>query len=162
MAWAESGLFVSNLIDLLSVTTAPKWLLGTNKISLYNNTAAPDFTVVSASAIYTATNEVNGTGWAAGGVLSSAAAAGATALTPTMTQSPTKSVMGDFTNDLSVASTTLAAAYGAYIYVDSLSPKAAIMGLYFGGLGYATTAGTFAITFNVLGVWVIKCVPSGA
>ena len=41
--------------------------------------------------------------------------------------------------------------------MDALSPKAAIMGVYFGGSAYQTVAGTFAITINVLGLATIAC-----
>lgn len=160
MAWTESGLYVSNVINALNNTIAHDWTLTSAKLALYNNTDTPDFTVAAASAIYAVTNEVSGTGWAAGGVLASAAASGGGSIAPSLTQSPTKSVMGDAT-DVSVATTTLTAARGLKWYFDSLSPKAVWIGINFGG-DYTTSAGTFAITWAALGIWVIKCVPSGA
>jgi hypothetical protein len=157
MAWTASGLYACNLVPNLDLSIATKWTLGTNKIALYNNTDTPDFTVAAAAGIYSATNEVSGTGWAAGGVLLSAAAAGPASVTPTVTQSPAKTVMYDWTNDVSVAGTTLTAAVGAKVYIDSLSPKALILAIWFGGTAYTTSAGTFAITINVLGVATIQC-----
>lgn len=161
MAFAASGLFTSNIINWLNRSIAIDWLqvATPNKIALYNNTIVPDYTVAAASAIYSATNEVTGTAWPAGGVTITTAAAGSASLVPTLSQSPSKYVMADFTNDLSVAATTIASpgAYGCYIYQDALSPKAAIVGITFGGLGYPTTAGTFAITFAAGGVWNIQC-----
>jgi hypothetical protein len=157
VAWTASGLYAANLIPNLDLSIATKWTLATNKIALYNSTDTPDFTVAAASAIYSATNEVSGTGWAAGGVALSAAAAGSTSVTPTVTQSPAKTVMYDWTNDVSVAGTTLVATVGAKLYIDSLSPKALILAMWFGGTAYTTSAGTFAITINVLGVATILC-----
>jgi hypothetical protein len=160
MAWSESGLYVSNVINSLNNTIGMDFTLTSAKLALYNNTDTPDYTVAAASAVFSATNEVFGTGWATGGVLVSAANGGGS-IAPTITQSPTKSVMGDAT-DVSVASTTLANAYGLKWYFDSLTPKALWLGIYFGGLPYSTSAGTFAITWAALGIWVVKCVPSGA
>ena len=158
MAWSASGLYVSNMINWLNRSIALDWLLLTSKIALYNNSWTQDYTVAAGSAIYSSTNEVNGpAAWPVAGILVSAAAAGSASLAPTLTQSPSKYVMADYGQDLSVASTTIPAAYGAVIYQDALSPKAAFMGMYFGGLGYATTAGTFAITFAAGGIWNIQC-----
>lgn len=158
MAWSESGLYVENLFNCLTQAVAIKWNLGTHKLYLTGVSDTPDYTQSAASAIYSVTNEVSGTNWAAGGTLLSANGAG----TPTVTQSPTKSVMWDM-GDISVATTTIStAAYGGFIYQDALSPKAKLIGIYFGGSGYTTVAGTFAITWNALGVAVIKCAVSGA
>ena len=159
MAWTESGLYVATIRDMLKNVIAGDWTLTTSKLALHNNTDTPDYTIDPGT--WTNANEVSGTGWAAGGVLVSAAATGSSSLAPTLTQSPTKSVMAD-ANDVSVGATTLTNAYGLKWYMDALTPKAAIVGVYFGGTGYSTSAGTFAITWAVLGVWVIKCVVSGA
>lgn len=157
MAWTASGIYASNMVNSLNYAITANWCLGTNKIALYNTSDTPDFTANAASAIFSATNEVFGAGWGTGGVLFSAAATGTTSVTPTATQSPAKTLMYDFTNDVSVAGTTLAAAVGAKLYIDSLSPKALILAIYFGGTAYTTSAGTFAITINVLGVATITC-----
>ena len=156
MGWTASGIYAANLVPNLNLSIATSWTLATNKIALYNNTDTPDFTANAASAVFSSTNEVFGTGWATGGVLYSAAFGGVS-ITPTVTQSPAKTLMYDFTNDVSVTGTTLAAAVGAKCYIDSLSPKALILAIYFGGTAYTTSAGTFAITINVLGVATITC-----
>ena len=69
--WSESGLYAGVLYKNLAaplVTTAPDWTNTLNKFFLTSNSDTPDFTQVAASAIYAATNEVSGTGWAAGGL----------------------------------------------------------------------------------------------
>ena len=154
MAWTASGLYAATIRDMLGNIIAGDWRLTTSKIALHNNSDTPDFSVDPGT--WTNANEVSGTGWAAGGVLVSAGASGGASMAPTITQSPSKTVMADAT-DLSVASTTLTNAYGCKWYMDALSPKAAVVAIYFGGSAYSTTAGTFAITFNALGVWTIQC-----
>jgi hypothetical protein len=146
--WTESGLYAATLNQLLQVSTAPNWLLTTNKFFLTNNSDTPNYAQAAASAIYATTNECNGTGWAAGGVAVSALAVGATSIAPTLTIStppPTTAIWG--ATNVSVATTTIPAAYGGYFYWAAGSPQAKIIGIYFGGSGYATTAGTFAITW---------------
>lgn len=155
MAWTASGLYTCTFRDGLKQVIVLNLALATHKIALYNNSDTPDYTTDPSS--YSSTNEVSGTGWAAGGVLLSAAAAGPASVVPTVTQSPSKTVMWDFTNDVSVASTTLTNAYGAKIYADALTPKANIIGIYFGGSAYTTSSGTFAITINALGLATIQC-----
>ena len=111
MAWSESGLYVATVRDMLKDTIAGDWTLATSEPRCMT-TRTPRISR-SIPGTWTNANEVSGTGWAAGGVLVSAAATGPGSLTPTLTQSPTKSVMADATNDLSVATTTLTNAYGA-------------------------------------------------
>jgi hypothetical protein len=146
--WTESGLYAATLNQLLQAATAPSWLLTTNKFFLTSNSDAPDYHQVASSAIYASTNECNGTGWAAGGVAVSALAAGAASIAPTLTitgPGPSVAVWG--ASNISVATTTIPAAYGGYFYWAAGSPQAKIIGIYFGGAGYATTAGTFAVTW---------------
>lgn len=155
MAWTASGLYVANWIDILDATQlAIDLSLTTHKIALYNNTKTPNF---SSDVGYTATNEVSGTGWAAGGVALSAAAAGGTSTSPTLTESPTGSIMYDMA-DVSVASTTLTNARGLVIYADALAGDNNIVGVNFGA-DYSTVAGTFAITWSASGVFAIDITP---
>lgn len=88
-----------------------------------------------------------GANWPTGGVAITGA---------TITQSPSKTLMYDATNVSVATTTTTSPAYGAYIYAAGLSPKAKIMGIWFGGTGYSTVAGTFAITWNVLGIMTMQ------
>lgn len=172
MAWTKSGLYITVLTDLLNTTaltgntagTGP-FLLTTGKIALHSNaltdgTAPINFSAASPN--WANTSEVSGTGWAAGGVLFSAAAAGATSIAPTFSESPTGSVKYD-ANDVSVASTTLTNARGCILYADALTAPAAmvdamLVAVTFGA-DYSTVAGTFAITWDALGIFAIDITP---
>lgn len=160
MAWTESGLYAGVLYKSLAVPTAtssPDWTNTTgNKFYLTSTSDTPDFTQVAASAIYAVTNEVNGTGWAAGGILVSALATGSTSLAPALNASGSK-VLSWTANNISVATTTLASAFGGYFYAGALSPQYKIIGIYFGGSGYSTTAGTFAVTWSSGTIATITC-----
>ena len=99
MAVTVSGLYVANWEDILDATQlAIDLSLTSHKWALLSNAATPNF---SSDVSYSATNEVSGTGWAAGGVALSAAGAGATSVAPTLTESPTGSLMYD-QNDVAV------------------------------------------------------------
>jgi hypothetical protein len=151
--WTESGLYASVLylgLHAPLVTTAPPWTVNTDKFFLTNNSDTPNYAQAAASAIYATTNEVSGTNWAAGGVQASALGAGATDIVLTLAVTgPGPSVLVYSAQNVSVATTTLTGAYGGYFYcnpaVNSLLYK--IIGIYFGGSGYSTVAGTFAITW---------------
>lgn len=121
-----------------------------NNLSLSNNSETPDYISATDPSTWTNANEVTGTNWATGGInLSTVTYA------PTVTQSPSKTLMWTM-NSISVASTTLTGAYGAYIYGAGLAPQPKIIGIWFGGAGYSTVAGTFAVTWNVLGILTIQ------
>lgn len=150
MAWTESGLFYATFRDVLKDTTAVSLTDTNNNLALTSNTETPDFISSTDPSTWTTANEVTGTNWASGGInLSTGTYA------PTITQSPSKTLMWDM-NNVSVASTTLTGAYGAYIYANGQTPKAKIIGVWFGGTGYTTVAGTFAVTWNALGILTIQ------
>lgn len=170
MAWTKSGLYIATMTALLKQTALTGetrgtgvFLTTTNKIALHSNsltdgTAPINFS--AASSTWANTSEVSGTGWAAGGVLLSAAAAGGTSTSPTLTESPTGSIMYDM-GDVSVASTTLSAARGCIIYADAISAtqiKAMVIAITFGA-DFSTTAGTFGIQWDALGVAAIDITP---
>jgi hypothetical protein len=155
MAWTVSGLYVANMIDVFDATQlAIDLSLASHKIYLTNNTDTPNY---SSDVAYSATNEVSGTGWAAGGVALSAAASGASSTSPTVTESPTGSLMYDMA-DISVASTTLTNARGAKIYADALAGDNLIVGINFGA-DYSTSSGTFGIQWAATGVFAIDFTP---
>ncbi len=153
MAWTESGLFYATWRDLLKDATAVSLVDTNNNIALSGVAETPDYiSGVADPSTWTNANEVTGgSNWPTGGInLSTGSYA------PTITQSPSKTLMWSL-NPVSIASTTTtAAAYGAYIYAAGLSPKVKIIGIWFGGTGYTTVAGTFVITWNVLGVMTIQ------
>jgi hypothetical protein len=149
--WTESGLYAQVLalnVVTPAATTSPPWTLKSNKLFLTNNSDTPNFDQAASSAIYATTNEVSGTNWAAGGIFASALGAGATDITLTVGNTgPGPSVMTYTAQNVSVATTTLTGAYGGYFYWSAGGTQYKIIGIYFGGSGYSTVAGTFAITW---------------
>lgn len=155
MAWTESGLYYATWRDMLKNVIAGDLTLTSQKISLADNTVTPDFISGTDPSTWSSTGEMTGTGWVTGGIALSAAAAGGTSCAPTVTQTPSKTLMWDLGN-VAVSGTTVGPAFGAFFYFDSLAPKAMSLGLYFGGAGYSTlSGGTWTITFNVLGLTTI-------
>ena len=150
MAWSESGLFMASWRDTLKQVIAMSLVATGNNLSLSSNSDTPGYGVDPAT--WTTSFEVTGTGWATGGInLSTATYA------PTLTAVPGPPLLLKWAmNPVSVAGTTLTGAYGAYIYAAGLTPKAQIMGVYFGGTGYSTVAGTFAITWNAAGILTVQ------
>lgn len=171
MAWTKSGLYIATMTALLKQTALTGetrgtgvFLTTTNKIALHSNALTDGTAPINYSAAapntWVNTSEVSGTGWAAGGVLLSAAAAGATSTAPTLTESPTGSVMYDM-SDVSVASTTLTNLRGCIIYADAISAvltKGNVIAVTFGA-DYSTVAGTLTITWDALGVAAIDITP---
>lgn len=150
MAWTESGLFYATWRDTLKDVISMSLIDTNNNLSLSSNSETPDYISATDPSTWTTANEVTGTNWASGGInLSTGSYA------PAITQSPSKTLMYSLGN-VSVASTTLTGAYGCYIYANGLTPKAKIMGIWFGGTGYSTVAGTFAITWNAAGVMTFQ------
>ena len=116
------------------------------KIALYDDGTSFAQTIDSDPFSYSSTGEVTGTNWASGGVALSGTA---------LTLVSTTGVKFDAT-DVSVASTTISSgAYGCVIYDDTLTPKAGIAAVWFGGTGYTTNNGTFGITWDSSGIFVV-------
>src|SRR4051794_25482912 len=86
------------------------WRLGTWKIALHSNSLTQGTAPINYSAatvVWANTNEVSGTGWAAGGVTVTSSTGGSA----TVAEGTTGSLRYDM-NDVSVASTTLTNARG--------------------------------------------------
>jgi len=155
MAFTLSGLYVANWIDILDATQlAIDLSLTTHKLALYNNTKTPNF---STDVSYSATNEVSGTGWAAGGVALSAAASGGGSTAPTLTESPTGTMMYDM-NDVAVSGTTLTNAHGLTLYAAALAGTNLIVAVTFGA-DFSTNNGIFGIQWAATGVFTIDLTP---
>lgn len=155
MAVTASGFYLPPFIDVLDVTQLGIDLtLTSNKIALLSNSATPSF---SSDATWSNTNEVAGTGWVTGGIALSAAASGATSAAPTLTESPTGTLMWDMA-DIAVAATTLTGARAARFYADALSGDPLIALINFGA-DYATNNGIFGIAFHALGVATLDLTP---
>jgi hypothetical protein len=161
MAVTASGLFTATWQDILDATQlAIDLSLTTHKLALFSNSITPDFDASAANAAYGAgqyaSNEVSGTGWAAGGIALSALAAGGTSAAPSLTVS-SGSLVYDMT-DASVATTTLTSARCALLYADALAGNNAIVLINFGA-DYSTSAGTFGITWAAGGVFSLDLTP---
>jgi hypothetical protein len=149
-AFANSGLYLLNQIDILDATQlAIDLSLTTHKWAMYTNTLTPDF---SANSSYSATNEVSGTGYTAGGRTISAGGG-----SPTLTESPTGTMMYD-QNDMVWPAPTSVTARGAILYADALAGDNLIVAMTFGS-DFTSTAGTFTIQFNSLGVYTVDFTP---
>jgi hypothetical protein len=145
-AWTASGLYVLNWIDLLDATQlAIDTSLTTHKIAMYTNTETPNF---STEVGYSATNEVSGTGYTAGGQ---------TILSPTTTESPAGTLMYDMADQV-WASPTSVTARGAKLYADVLAGNNLIVGINFTA-DFTSTAGTFTIQWAATGVFTIDLTP---
>ena len=158
MAITASGWYCQNFIDELDASDLGfNLVLTTHKWALLNNSATPNF---DTDAVWNSTNEVTGTGWVTGGIAFSAGAVGGTSMAPTLTVSPTGTMMWDM-NDLSVASTTLTAVRAMRCYADALTtPTADALILLINFISdFATTAGTFGVQFASAGVGTVDWTP---
>lgn len=155
MAVTVSGLFLPTWIDVLDPTQLALDLTATNhRFALLSNLATPNF---SSGTSWSTTNEVTGTGWASGGILLSAAAAGATSTAPTLTESPTGSIMWDM-NDIAVSGTTLSGVRAGQFYADALTGDPLIALINFGA-DYATNNGVFGVQWAATGVVALDVTP---
>lgn len=149
MSITASGLFVATFVDILDTTQLAIDLdLETHKGALFTNTITPNFTTDTAYAVapYNA-NEVTGTNWPSGGV----------ALTGTTVAASAGTLVFD-ASDVSVANTTFSGARGYLLYADALAGNNAILLVDF-TQDYATSNGTFAITWSASGIAVLDLTP---
>lgn len=158
MAITVSGFYIQNLIDELDATDVGfNWVLTTHKIALISNSATPNF---DTDVTWNSTNEISGTGWASGGIALSAAAAGGTSTAPTLTISPTGTIMWDM-GDVAVSGTTLTNARACRFYADALTtPTAdALILLVNFAADFSTVNGVFGIQWAATGVATIDGTP---
>lgn len=170
MAFSASGLYVHTFREILRGTTltggAIDLRLATYRIALHSNSLTQGAGILnfsSATPNWANTNEVSGTGWAAGGVLLSAVAAGATSAAPTLDESSTAGNIRYDMGDVAVSGTTLTNARGCIIYADPVTAPsdmadAMVVAVTFGA-DYSTNNGVFGITWNTNGVFEIDLVP---
>jgi hypothetical protein len=159
VAVTASGLYVANFIDVFDASQLAINLISTsdNRIALLSDSATPNF---DTDASWSSTNEVTGTGWASGGILFSAAAAGGTSVAPTLTVSPTGTMMWDM-NDVAVSATTITNAKAARLYADALTTPVAdaLICLINFGANFSTNNGVFGIQFAGTGVVAMDLTP---
>lgn len=164
VAITAGGLYIDTFIRQLKQqawtgTGGLDHTLATWKVALFSDSLTPNFSAASPS--FSTTNEVTGTNWPTGGILLSAAAAGGTSVVPTLAEGTTGSVRYDWTNDLSVASTTLSNAMAAIIYADPITaPYADPMIVLMDFVTAASTSnGTFGISPAATGIYEIDGTP---
>jgi hypothetical protein len=153
MAVTVSGLYVPVWIDILDASQlAVDLSLTTNKVAMFTNTLTPNFSAdASFSASPFTSNQVTGTGYTAGGN---------TISSPTVTDSPTGTLMWDAA-DPSWSTSTISNARCAVYYADALTTptaKAAICLQNFGS-DFSTVAGTFLIQLASGGIFNIDLTP---
>ena len=150
MAVTVSGLFLPTWIDILDATQlAVDLSLTTNKVAMITNSITPNFSSDTAYGVapYNA-NEVSGTGYTAGG---------AAVASPTITESPTGTLMFALA-DTSWTTSTITNARCALLYADALAGNNAICLVNFGA-DYSTVAGTFTIQWAAGGMFTIDLTP---
>lgn len=145
MAWGGSGWYADTFKLALAQDIALDLELTTHKIGLYTNSLTPDF---SASAPgYSATNEVSGAGYTAGGK----------AVTGT-TLTVSSGILVWDSDNVSWTTSTLSGVHGGIIYADVLTGNNLILGIDF-TTDYATADGTLLITVHANGLGRVDYVP---
>lgn len=148
MAWTKSGLYALTFRDALNATNlAVDHSLSTHKWAMYDNTITPAFQTDTA---YAATGEVSGAGYTAGGQI---------IVSPTFAVAGATAVLTYDMADQVWASPTTVTAYGAQLYLDALAGNNLLVGMWFGGSAFTSTAGTFTIQFAGTGVYTITFAP---
>jgi hypothetical protein len=157
MAWSSSNIFVQWVNNPMcgpkaSLPTSYAGLVAdTVKVTLYDNTTAPDRTAAVTSTGYntstwTTGNEVNsGTDWVAGGIALASAAVSVSA-----------GVLTYAAANISSSATATITAYGILVYDSTITggtvAKQGICFNYFGGV-QTVTAGTFSVNFSASGIF---------
>jgi hypothetical protein len=156
MAWSNSKIFRPFIADVLDNTTAIDLGSDVPKAALFNNSITPSQDVTSALSAYNAAtsqwltaNEVtDATNWVAGG-----RALGSTSLN----SGSAGIVFYDAADTAGGGTLTLANAYGALVYDDTITTPVADQGIcfnYFGG-AQSVTGGTFTIVWHANGIFRI-------
>jgi hypothetical protein len=170
VAFSNSGLYIVTVQEQMKGTTvtggpinpatATGWKIALHSNTLTQGTAPINYSAASPN--WANTNEVFGTGWAAGGVLLTAAATGAASTVPILAEGTTGSLRYDM-NDISVAGTSLNLARGCIIYFDAATAPAALVDAMFIAVTFGTDAttanGTFGIQWATTGVAELDLTP---
>lgn len=145
MTWSSSYVASSTIRDALNNAIAMNMGSSGDSIycALFNNSVAAsiDTDPQSYNVAPWNANEVNNGGgnWPAGGV----------ALTTPVLARYAATGIQFYAGNVSESSVTLAGFYGCYVYDNTLSPKAGIAAIYFGG-SYTVTSGTIGITWQTV------------
>ena len=147
MAVTASGLFVLTFRDILDSTQmAVDTGSDTFKCAMITNSSTPNFETHDHWSDLSG-NEVSGTGYTAGGA----------ALTSITLGNASGTLKFDAA-DTSWTTATISSARAAVIYDDTLTNDPLICLVDFGA-DYASSAGTFQITWNASGIWTIDLTP---
>jgi|TARA_R100000049_G_C1876699_1_gene34506 hypothetical protein len=147
MAVTASGLFVLTFRDILDSTQmAVDTGSDTFKCAMITNSSTPNFETHDHWSDLSG-NEVSGTGYTAGGA----------ALTSITLGNASGTLKFDAA-DTSWTTATISSARAAVIYDDTLANDPLICLVNFGA-DYASSAGTFQITWNASGIWTIDLTP---
>lgn len=149
MAFGGSFMQSATVRDMFNNAIAMNVGADSWKIALYSSTCtpSPDTTAAAYNVAPMNTGEVSGTNWAAGGVALT---------TPACTLVAGVGVKITMDN-VSVATTTLTAAHGCLIYDTTVASRSLILVDF--TADYSTVAGTFAITWDALGVAQLDLTP---
>ena len=147
MAVTASGLFVLTFRDILDSTQmAVDTGSDTFKCAMITNSSTPNFETHDHWSDLSG-NEVSGTGYTAGGA----------ALTSITLGNASGTLKFDAA-DTSWTTATISSARAAVIYDDTLANDPLICLVDFGA-DYASSAGTFQITWNASGIWTLDLTP---
>lgn len=145
MAVTASGLFFLTVEKMFNNTAALDLEAETNKVAMITNSATPNFDTHDFFNDLSA-NEVSGTGYSAGGV----------ALTSTEITVSSGTLVYDAA-DTSWTSSSISSARAAVLYCDAVADELVCLVNF--GADYATTNGTFQITWNASGIFTIDLTP---
>jgi hypothetical protein len=147
MAVTASGLFVLTFRDILDSTQmAVDTGSDTFKCAMITNSSTPNFETHDHWSDLSG-NEVSGSGYSAGGA----------ALTSITLGNDSGTLKFDAA-DTSWTTATISSARAAVIYDDTLANDPLICLVDFGA-DYASSAGTFQITWNASGIWTLDLTP---
>ena len=147
MAVTASGLFVLTFRDILDASQlAVNTGSDTIKVAMITNSSTPNFETHDHWSDLSG-NEVSGSGYSAGG-----------AALASITLGNASGTLKFDAADTSWTTATISSARAAVIYDDTLTNDPLICLVDFGA-DYASSAGTFQITWNASGIWTIDLTP---
>ena len=147
MAVTASGLFVLTFRDILDASQlAVNTGSDTIKVAMITNSSTPNFETHDFWGDLSG-NEVSGTNYSAGGV----------ALASKTLANASGTLKYDAA-DTTWSTATISSARAAVVYDDTLTNDPLICLVNFGA-DYASSAGTFQITWNASGIWTIDLTP---
>jgi hypothetical protein len=147
MAVTASGLFVLTFRDILDASQlAVNTGSDTIKVAMITNSSTPNFETHDHWSDLSS-NEVSGSGYSAGG-----------ATLGSITLANASGTLKFDAADTSWTTATISSARAAVVYDDTLTNDPLICLVNFGA-DYASSAGTFQITWNASGIWTIDLTP---